>query len=63
MDVYQMVNDLRAWKLSQSEIARQVNSTQATIRRIERREVDPRYQVVQRIEKYYKEQAKKRKKS
>lgn len=53
MNVQEMILELRDMGLSQSEIARRVDSTQATIGRIEHGNTDPRNSLVQRIEKLH----------
>lgn len=63
MDVQRMVLELRAGGLSQSEIARRVDSTQATIWRIENGRTDPKLSLAQRIEKLHRTEAKQKKKT
>lgn len=59
MDVQNMIVDLRGWGLSQSEIARRVKSTQATIWRIENGKTDPRASLALKIEKLHRAEKKK----
>lgn len=60
MNVQDMVLALRAKGLSQSEIARRVDSTQATIWRIENGQSDPRSSLADRIENLYSSNKRKR---
>lgn len=55
MDVHSMVLKLRERGFSQSEIARRVDSTQATIWRIENGRTDPKHSLAQKIEQLYRD--------
>ena len=50
MDVYQMVSAMIDAGISQSQLAREVESTQPTIRRIQNKTTSPNYELAKRIE-------------